>query len=69
MANNLTYLNNVDESRVEELMQDTCNNATYFTTTVQKVVDSYSEDLNGLMNDLYSALTQRDPISTDALER
>ena len=69
MANNLTYLNNVDENRVEELMQDTCNNATYFTTAVQKVVDSYSEDLNGLMNDLYSALTQRDPISTDALER
>lgn len=68
MASN-TYLTNVDEKRVDELIKQTELNATYFTNTTKQVVESYSKDLDELMTDLYQVLTEPESPSTNAIER
>ena len=49
----VTFLNNIDTTKVESLMQETDNNVIYFENTFSKVVKNYSEALDNLMSDLY----------------
>lgn len=68
MANS-TYLNNVDEQKVQELLDNTTTNATYFTDTVKKVVESYTGELDDLMYNIYQDIIKQDTVPTISIER
>lgn len=54
---------------LETRRQDVIANAIPIQEMVDKVVKEYSEDLDDLMRDLITALTQEEAISTHAVER
>lgn len=64
-----TFLNNVDESKVENLLNEVEINSKYFTDMTEKVVKSYTEDLDNLMFDLMRDVTGEEAISSAAAER
>lgn len=66
---NQTFLNNIDEQKVADLLDQTNDNVRYFTEVSDQVVKSYTDDLDSLMQDLYIVVTQQDAPSTDVLER
>ena len=66
---NQTFLNNIDEQKVADLLDQTNVNVRYFTEVSDQVVKSYTGDLDSLMQDLYTVVTQQDAPSTDVLER
>lgn len=66
---NQTFLNNIDEQKVADLLDQTNVNVKYFTEVSDQVVKSYTGDLDSLMQDLYTVVTQQDAPSTDVLER
>lgn len=64
-----TYLNNVDVTKVESLMNMTEENVKFFNDTCSKLVKSYSESLDNLMADLYvDCVKNRNP-SLETLEQ
>lgn len=56
MADNVTYLNNVDTDKVNRLVGETRNNVQYFNATVDKLVSEYCSDLDSLMAEIKQAL-------------
>lgn len=68
MANS-TYLNNIDEQKVQELLESTTTNATYFTDTVKKVVESYTGELDDLMYNIYQDIIKQESVPTISIER
>ena len=66
---NSTYLNNVDEQKVQELLESTTTNATYFTDTVKKVVESYTGELDDLMYNIYQDIIKQESVPTISIER
>lgn len=69
MAKTETFLTSIDETKVEELLEETKTNSVYFENLVNKIVKDFSSDLDSLMTDLYRELTQESAISTDLVER
>ena len=69
MAKTETFLTSIDETKVEELLEETKTNSVYFENLVNKIVKDFSSDLDSLMTDLYRELTQENAISTDLVER
>ena len=45
-----TFLHNVDETKVKELMDSTKNNAKYFDDIVVDIVSKYTKSLDDIMN-------------------
>lgn len=56
MADNVTYLNNVDVNKVERLLQETRDNVQYFNASVDKLVSGYCVELDNLMNEIKNRL-------------
>lgn len=48
-----TFLNNLDTSKVEKLLNETTANVTYFNNSCAEVIKKYSQPLDNLMSDLY----------------
>ena len=69
MARTTTYLNNLDEQKVEELLKDTTDNVAYLQNSVSKIVDDYSHDLDDLMQHLYAVVTGDEIPDTIVIER
>lgn len=69
MADHKSFLSEVDEEKVAALLEEVANNSAQFAETVSRVVASYSRDLDELMADIYTAVTQEDAITTDGIER
>lgn len=69
MAKTETFLTSIDETKVEELLEETKTNSVYFENLVNKIVKDFSSDLDSLMTDLYREMTQENAISTDLVER
>lgn len=59
----------INNEKLTEYFNDIKEKSEIFSDMVNKVVLSYSGDLDALMDDLKIALTQPDAISTDGLER
>ena len=59
----------INNEKLTEYFNDIKEKSGIFSDMVNKVVLSYSGDLDALMDDLKIALTQPDAISTDGLER
>lgn len=56
MADNITYLNNVDTEKVERLVKETRDNVQYFNASVDALVREYCTDLDRLMGDIKQKL-------------
>ena len=68
MANNVTYLNNVDSNRVNELLNSTSSNVEYFNNITNQTAKSYTADIDELMIKIYKDIKNADSITTDKLE-
>lgn len=60
MAKNDTFLANVDEEKVKELMKDTDNNVEYFNNVATETANKYTEVLDKLMKIIYSGVVKND---------
>lgn len=67
--NNETFLENIDGNEIERLVDDVRTNSNYFRDISDKLIKEYAGDMDSLMQDLLSELTQPDPMPTDLLER
>lgn len=60
MAKNETFLADVDEEKVKELMKDTDNNVEYFNNVATETANKYTEVLDKLMKIIYSGVVKND---------
>lgn len=67
--NNETFLENIDGNEIERLVDDVRTNSNYFRDISDKLIKEYAGDMDDLMRDLLTELTQPDPMPTDLLER
>ena len=67
MANNQTFLTNIDTDKVTQLLNDTESNVSYFNDITESVVKSYTNDLDNLMISINNKLAK--DISIDELEK
>ena len=65
----MSFLNNIDENKVTELMQDTNSNVIYFENVTREVVESYSKDLDNIMNNIYKDIISIDQPPLNTLEK
>ena len=63
-----TFLNNVDVNTINKLLDETTNNVEIFQNMVDKVVISYSESLDNLMNAIYKDIVIVDQAPLNTLE-
>lgn len=66
---NKTFLDNVDENKVSELLSNVDKNVKYFNDITDKVTKSYTEHLDKLMKTFYLNHRKLKDYSTDELER
>lgn len=71
MADNVTYLNNVNVDKVDRLVKETRDNVQYFNASVDRLVSDYCHDLDALMEEIKRALYNNNPqdITDFELER
>lgn len=64
-----TFLNNVDETKVQQLINDTESNIEYFVTISDQVLTSYTSDLDDIMQKIYKEVVLVDYPATDVIEK
>ncbi len=67
LANN-TFLNNIDESKVNDLLNSTKDNCSYFNSITDSVTKSYTEHLDKIMQKFYKDHRNIKEYSTEELE-
>ena len=65
----MSFLNNVDTNNVEKLMKETTENVMYFERITRDVVDTYSQDLDFIMGDIYKDIVCKDQPPINTLEK
>lgn len=60
MPKNETFLSNIDEEKVQELMNDTDSNVEYFNKVATETAIKYTEPLDKLMRKIYSNIVNKD---------
>lgn len=65
----MSFLNNVDTNNVEKLMKETTENVMYFERITRNVVDTYSQDLDFIMGDIYKDIVCKDQPPLNTLEK
>ena len=65
----MSFLNNVDTNNVEKLMKETTENVMYFERITRDVVDTYSQDLDFIMGDIYKDIVCKDQPPLNTLEK
>ena len=60
MPKNETFLSNIDEEKVQELMNDTDSNVEYFNKVATETAIKYTELLDKLMRKIYSNVVNKD---------
>lgn len=63
MATNTTFLNNVDTTKVTDLLNQTEDNVQYFNDITNKVVSSYTADLDTLMIEIHKQSFNEIPVN------
>lgn len=64
-----SFLNNIDASQLDGLMEETRANVQYFNNTCNQIVSKYSEALDNLMKDLYVDCIKDSNPTMQTLER
>lgn len=65
----MSFLNNIDTNNVEKLMKETAENVMYFERITRDVVDTYSQDLDFIMGDIYKDIVCKDQPPLNTLEK
>lgn len=65
----MSFLENVDQERIIQLMKDTQDNVGYFESLTNAVVKSYSESLDSLMDSIYHEIILIDQPPLNTLEK
>lgn len=63
-----TFLNNIDTIKVNTLLNQTDINADYFTTITNKVISSYTQDLDNFMIEAKGIIIKSKNVETDLVE-
>ena len=63
-----TYLNNIDVSKIDKLVQETGINVRYFNNACADVVKQYTDGLDNLMKDLYVECIKNEKTDLHTLE-
>lgn len=66
---NDTFLTKIDTGKIEELLNQTSLNVTYFNNTCSAVVSKYTSSLDNLMSDLYIQCIKSEDATTETLEK
>ena len=66
---NLSFLDNVDNTKLDSLIENTNKNVEMFDKTCIEVVKKYSESLDNLMLDLYEECIKPQDVLTPILEK
>lgn len=64
-----TFLNDIDMTKVIDLMDETKTNVEYFEAVTNDVVSSYSKGLDNLMNKIYNDIVLKDQPPLNTLEK
>lgn len=66
-----TYLNNLDEDKVKQVLNDTEENVKFFEDIAKQVIESYTKDLDDLMKDIYTDIVDKSHsvVSRETIER
>lgn len=66
-----TYLNNLDESKVKQVLNDTEENVKFFEDIANQVIEGYTKDLDDLMKDIYSDVVDKSysVVSRETIEK
>ena len=64
-----TYLDNIDTEKVNELLNKTEINVSYFRNVTDKVVSSYSEYMDNIMKNIYNDIIQTDNAPINIIEK
>lgn len=67
-SKNTSFLANVDEKLVSDLLASTDENSKYFSRITDTVVTQYTADLDDVMNSIYSNINQNSSIDDNSLE-
>lgn len=63
-----TFLNNIDEEKVTNLLNEVQTNSDYFTNITNQVVSAYSNDLDTLMGEIHIDINSENTIATETIE-
>jgi hypothetical protein len=64
-----TYLDDIDTDQVSSLLKSTDNNSEYFTSVTNEVINSYSQDLDHIMNSIRNIIQNSSNIEIDVIEQ
>lgn len=64
-----TYLDNIDTDQVTSLLKNTDSNSEYFTSVTNEVINSYSQDLDHIMNSIRNIIQNSSNIEIDVVEQ
>jgi hypothetical protein len=64
-----TYLDDIDTDQVSSLLKSTDNNSEYFTSVTNEVINSYSQDLDHIMNSIRDIIQNSSNIEIDVIEQ
>ncbi len=62
-----TFLNNIDTTKVTQLLNDTQNNSEYFNDITNQVVNAYTKDLDSLIKEIQEQINQKN-LPTEVVE-
>lgn len=64
-----TFLDNIDTNYLDYCFDETDKNVKYFEDITQKVINSYSESMDIIMNNIYTDIIRQDNPSIEVLEK
>ena len=64
-----TFLNNIDEDKVHQLISETESSIEYFVQISDQVLDAYTSDLDDIMQKIYKEVVLIEYPATDVIEK
>jgi len=64
-----TFLNNIDEDKVHQLISETESSIEYFVKISDQVLDAYTSDLDDIMQKIYKEVVLIEYPATDVIEK
>ena len=65
----MTYLENIDDNKVNDILNATEENVKYFTEITEKTIKSYTEDIDSLMEKILKTVIRSNNVDTEDIER
>lgn len=65
----MTYLENIDDNKVNDILNATEENVKYFTEITEKTIKSYTEDIDSLMEKILKTVIHSNNADTEDIEK